>query len=104
MIERKVMVSGKLMLPRWSASIGRFGCDDGSTSDNPSNTHTDFSFGDASVWHLHAGPPDQTWNAGMKVMLLNDTSLSRHVGSLAISAALERLISPAGPKLLSESA
>jgi hypothetical protein len=39
--------------------------------------------------------PDQTWNAGMKMMLLNDTSLSPHVGSLAVSAALERLISAA---------
>jgi hypothetical protein len=43
--------------------------------------------------------PDQIWNAGMKVMLLNDTSLSPHVGSLAISAALERLISLADAEI-----
>jgi hypothetical protein len=43
--------------------------------------------------------PDQIWNAGMKVMLLNDTSLSPHVGSLAVSAALERLISLADAEI-----
>ena len=31
----------------------------------------------------------------MKIMLLNDTSLSPHVGSLAVSSALERLIKSA---------
>jgi hypothetical protein len=43
--------------------------------------------------------PDQIWNAGMKVMLLNDTSLSPHVVSLAVSAALERLISLADAEI-----
>lgn len=43
--------------------------------------------------------PDQIWNAGIKVMLLNDTSLSPHVGSLAVSAALERLISLADAEI-----
>jgi hypothetical protein len=43
--------------------------------------------------------PDQIWNAGMKVMLLNDTSLSPHVGSLAVSAVLDHLISRAGGEI-----
>lgn len=43
--------------------------------------------------------PDQIWNAGVKVMLLNDTSLSPRVGSIAVSAALERLISLAGTEI-----
>ena len=37
--------------------------------------------------------PFLTYRSGMKVMLLNGTSLSPHVGCLAVSAALERLIS-----------
>jgi hypothetical protein len=43
--------------------------------------------------------PFLTYRSGMKVMLLNDTSLSPHVGSLAVSAALERLISLAGTEI-----
>jgi hypothetical protein len=43
--------------------------------------------------------PFLTYRSGMKVMLLNDTSLSPHVGSLASSAALERLISLADAEI-----
>ena len=43
--------------------------------------------------------PFLTYRSGMKVMLLNDTSLSPHVGCLAVSAALERLISLAGTEI-----
>ncbi len=43
--------------------------------------------------------PFLTYRSGMKVMLLNDTSLSPHVGSLAVSAVLDHLISRAGGEI-----